>query len=25
LDDFDAVDQRYLEDLMGILEKTRTT
>ena len=25
LDDFDAVDQRYLEELMGILEKTRTT
>ncbi len=25
LDDFDAVDQRYLEDLMGILEKTRST
>ena len=25
LDDFDAVDQRYLEALMGILEKTRTT
>lgn len=25
LDDFDAVDQRYLEDLMGMLEKTRTT
>jgi GAF domain-containing protein len=25
LNDFDAVDQRYLEDLMGILEKTRTT
>ncbi len=25
LDDFDAVDQHYLEDLMGILEKTRTT
>uniref|UniRef100_UPI004047693B GAF domain-containing protein n=1 Tax=Algoriphagus sp. TaxID=1872435 RepID=UPI004047693B len=25
LDDFDAVDQRYLEDLMGILEKTRTS
>jgi len=25
LDDFDAVDQRYLEDLMGILEKTSTT
>ena len=22
LDDFDAVDQRYLEDLMGLLEKT---
>ena len=25
LDDFDSVDQRYLEDLMGMLEKTRTT
>jgi GAF domain-containing protein len=25
LDDFDAVDQRYLEALMGILEKTRTS
>lgn len=25
LDDFDAVDQRYLEDLIGMLEKTRTT
>jgi L-methionine (R)-S-oxide reductase len=25
LDDFDGVDQRYLEDLMGILEKTRTS
>lgn len=25
LDDFDAVDQRNLEALMGILEKTRTT
>ncbi len=25
LDDFDAVDQRYLEDLMGMLQKTRTT
>ena len=25
LDDFDAVDQRYLETLMGMLEKTRTT
>lgn len=25
LDDFDAVDQRYLEYLMGMLEKTRTT
>ena len=25
LADFDAVDQRYLEDLMGILEKSRTT
>ena len=25
LDDFDAVDQRHLEDLMGMLEKTRTT
>lgn len=25
LDDFDAVDQRYLEDLMGVLEKTSTT
>lgn len=25
LDDFDAVDQRYLEALMGMLEKTRTT
>ena len=25
LDDFDAVDQRYLEDLMGILEKSSTT
>lgn len=25
LDDFDAVDQRYLEDLMGMLEKTRMT
>jgi GAF domain-containing protein len=25
LDDFDGVDQRYLEELMGILEKTRTT
>ena len=25
LDDFDAVDQRYLEDMMGILEKTRTS
>jgi GAF domain-containing protein len=24
LDDFDAVDQRYLEALMGMLEKTRT-
>jgi GAF domain-containing protein len=24
LDDFDGVDQRYLEDLMGMLEKTRT-
>jgi GAF domain-containing protein len=22
LDDFDGVDQRYLEDLMGLLEKT---
>ena len=25
LNDFDSVDQRYLEDLMGMLEKTRTT
>jgi GAF domain-containing protein len=25
LDDFDAVDQRYLEDLMEMLEKTRTS
>jgi len=25
LDDFDAVDQRYLEALMGMLEKTRTS
>ena len=25
LDDFDIVDQRYLEALMGMLEKTRTT
>ena len=25
LDDFDAVDQKYLEDLMGLLEKTRTS
>lgn len=25
LADFDEVDQRYLEDLMGILEKSRTT
>ncbi len=25
LDDFDAVDQCYLEDLMGILEKSSTT
>jgi GAF domain-containing protein len=25
LDDFDAVDQRYLETLMGMLEKTRTS
>jgi GAF domain-containing protein len=25
LDDFDAVDQRYLEALMGLLEKTRTS
>ena len=25
LDDFDAVDQRYLEALMGTLEKTRTS
>ena len=25
LDDFDGVDQCYLEELMGILEKTRTT
>ena len=25
LDDFDAVDQRYLEALMGMLEKTKTT
>jgi len=25
LDDFDGVDQRYLEDLMGMLEKTRTS
>jgi GAF domain-containing protein len=24
LDDFDAVDQRYLEALMGMLEKTRS-
>jgi len=24
LDDFDAVDQRYLEALMGLLEKTRS-
>jgi GAF domain-containing protein len=24
LDDFDGVDQRYLEDLMGLLEKTRS-
>jgi GAF domain-containing protein len=23
LDDFDSVDQKYLEDLMGLLEKTR--
>jgi GAF domain-containing protein len=25
LDDFDSVDQKYLEDLMGLLEKTRTS
>jgi GAF domain-containing protein len=25
LDDFDSVDQRYLEALMGLLEKTRTS
>ena len=25
LDDFDTVDQKYLEDLMGMLEKTRTS
>ena len=25
LDDFDAMDQRYLEALMGMLEKTRTS
>jgi L-methionine (R)-S-oxide reductase len=25
LDDFDAVDKRYLEALMGLLEKTRTS
>jgi GAF domain-containing protein len=25
LDDFDAVDQRYLEALMGLLEKTSTS
>jgi L-methionine (R)-S-oxide reductase len=25
LDDFDTVDQKYLEDLMGLLEKTRTS
>jgi L-methionine (R)-S-oxide reductase len=25
LNDFDAVDQRYLEALMGLLEKTRTS
>lgn len=25
LDDFDAVDQRYLEALMGLIEKTRTS
>jgi GAF domain-containing protein len=25
LDDFDGVDQRYLEALMGLLEKTRTS
>jgi GAF domain-containing protein len=25
LDNFDAVDQRYLEALMGLLEKTRTS
>ncbi len=25
LDDFDGVDQRYLEDLMGMLGKTRTS
>jgi GAF domain-containing protein len=25
LDDFDGVDQRYLEALMGMLEKTRTS
>jgi GAF domain-containing protein len=25
LDDFDAVDQRYLEALIGLLEKTRTS
>ena len=25
LDDFDAVDQRYLEAMMGMLEKTRTS
>ena len=25
LDDFDAVDQRYLEAMMGLLEKTRTS
>jgi GAF domain-containing protein len=25
LDDFDAVDQRYLEALMGLLEKTKTS
>jgi hypothetical protein len=24
LDDFDGVDQRYLEALMGMLEKTRS-
>ncbi len=24
LDDFDTVDQKYLEDLMGMLEKTRS-